>query len=62
MNINLLYSYFLKYKKICTDSRMVQKDSIFFALKGAKYNGNLFAKEALERGAKIAVIEEMMRP
>jgi len=57
MNIDILYSHFLKNQKICTDSRKVEKDSIFFALKGPKYNGNLFAKDALKKGAKIAVVD-----
>lgn len=32
--------------------------SIFFALKGDKFNGNQFARQALERGAIIAVVDE----
>ena len=61
MNINKLYSLFLKNPKICTDSRKVEKDSIFFALKGPKYNGNLFAEEALKKGAIIAVVDQCFK-
>ena len=61
MNLELLYSHFLKHPKIYTDSRKVTKNSIFFALKGKKYNGNLFAEEALEKGAKIVVVDQKIK-
>ena len=61
MNIEFLYSQFLKYPKIYTDSRKVCKNSIFFALKGERYNGNLFAKEALKKGAKIAIVDQKFK-
>lgn len=61
MNIDTLYSYFLRYPRIYTDSRKVQKNSIFFALKGKRYNGNLFAEEALEKGAKIVVVDQNLQ-
>ena len=61
MNIDTLYSHFLKNQKICTDSRNIEKDSIFFALKGGKYNGNLFAKDALQKGAKIVVVDQKIK-
>ena len=35
---------------------MVQES--FFALKGDNYNGNIYAKEALNKGAKIAIVDE----
>jgi UDP-N-acetylmuramoyl-L-alanyl-D-glutamate--2,6-diaminopimelate ligase len=39
------------------DSRRMKKDFIFVAIKGAKFDGHDFAKEAVERGA-VAVIAE----
>lgn len=57
MEINKLYSLFLTYPKISTDSRKVEKDSIFFALKGDKFDGNTFAEKAIGDGAKFAVID-----
>jgi UDP-N-acetylmuramoyl-tripeptide--D-alanyl-D-alanine ligase len=43
---------------VCTDTRKLQKGDVFFALKGDNFNGNLFALQALESGASIAVIDE----
>jgi UDP-N-acetylmuramoyl-tripeptide--D-alanyl-D-alanine ligase len=43
---------------ICTDTRNIIKDSLFFALKGDNFNGNEFALKALESGAKYVVIDE----
>ncbi|MEY2925085.1 MAG: hypothetical protein RLZZ337_1633 [Bacteroidota bacterium] len=44
--------------KFSTDSRNIAEGGIFFALKGANFNGNEFALQALEKGAKYAVIDE----
>jgi len=52
-----LYALFLRYPTITTDSRLCQKDSIFFALKGDRFNGNLFADKALEAGCAYAVVD-----
>lgn len=41
-----------------TDTRKITEGSIFFALKGANFNGNSFALEALEKGAVAAVVDE----
>jgi len=53
-----LYTLFLQNPLISTDTRKIQPQSIFFALKGANFNGNQFAKEALGKGALYAVIDE----
>lgn len=53
-----LYSHFLKSSGVCTDSRNVVNNSIFFALKGDNFDGNKFAAKALESGAKMAVIDD----
>jgi UDP-N-acetylmuramoyl-tripeptide--D-alanyl-D-alanine ligase len=58
MKITDLYALFEKYPKVSTDTRNIQDNSIFFALKGANFNGNKFAKQALENGARFAVIDE----
>tara|TARA_B100000965_G_scaffold405544_1_gene440005 strand:+ start:1712 stop:2971 length:1260 start_codon:yes stop_codon:yes gene_type:complete len=58
MKISDLYKKFLKYPIICTDSRSVKKNSLFFALKGDNFNGNKYAEEALDKGAEIAIIDE----
>jgi len=57
MNNNLL-SLFIKAGKVSTDTRKIEKGSIFFALKGPNFNGNKYAKQAIEKGAFKAVIDE----
>ncbi|HEX9825872.1 MAG TPA: UDP-N-acetylmuramoyl-tripeptide--D-alanyl-D-alanine ligase [Flavobacteriaceae bacterium] len=58
MTISTLYSYFLECNSICTDSRKITPNCMFFALKGENFNGNAYAKSALENGAKYCVIDE----
>jgi UDP-N-acetylmuramoyl-tripeptide--D-alanyl-D-alanine ligase len=58
MDISELYSIFLHCNGISTDSRSITKDSLFFALRGTNFNGNIFAAKALENGAAYAVIDD----
>jgi UDP-N-acetylmuramoyl-tripeptide--D-alanyl-D-alanine ligase len=46
--------------KISTDTRKIEPGSIFFALKGDNFNGNLFAVEALNKGAAYAIVDEVI--
>jgi len=57
MNITGLYQIYLKHPVVCTDSRNVPSDSLFFALKGEKFDGNQYASLALENGAAYAIID-----
>jgi UDP-N-acetylmuramoyl-tripeptide--D-alanyl-D-alanine ligase len=57
-SIDRLYQIFSNHPHICTDTRKVQKDDIFFALKGDNFNGNRFAIQALDNGAAYAIIDE----
>lgn len=61
-NDSPLYSLFLQHPTICTDSRNVKSNSLFFALQGKNFNGNIFAKQALNDGAAFAIIDEMQHP
>ncbi|MEM6686551.1 MAG: UDP-N-acetylmuramoyl-tripeptide--D-alanyl-D-alanine ligase [Bacteroidota bacterium] len=56
--IQELYSLFQKHPIVSTDSRNIVPNCIFFALKGENFNGNIYAKDALEKGAAFAVIDE----
>lgn len=56
MNTQSIFELFLKYKKVTTDTRNIEKNSIFFALKGANFNGNTFANQAIEQGAITAIV------
>lgn len=58
MNIEQLYSLYLRCGKISTDTRNIPIKSIFFALKGENFNGNSFAKEAIASGASFAIVDE----
>ncbi len=58
MEISQLYEIFKQYPTITTDTRDCTKDSIFFALKGSNFNGNQYAKKALELGCKYAIVDE----
>ncbi len=58
MEISDLYKIYLKYPTVSTDTRSASKGSIFFALKGANFNGNEYAEKALESGCSYAVVDE----
>jgi UDP-N-acetylmuramoyl-tripeptide--D-alanyl-D-alanine ligase len=58
MNIEDIYQVFIKYPSIQTDTRKLQKDDLFFALKGPNFNGNLFSRQALDQGAAYVVADE----
>lgn len=56
--IPLLLERFLSSGKVSTDTRKIEPGVLFFALKGANFNGNLFAQEALEKGAAYVIVDE----
>ncbi len=58
MIIEQLYQKYLETGKVSTDTRQITPGSVFFALKGDKFNANEFAAEALAKGAKYAVVDE----
>lgn len=58
MEIENLYQKYAESKKISTDTRQITPGSVFFALKGDKFNANAFAEEAIGKGASYAVIDE----
>ena len=59
MNIKELYKLYQQHPCITTDSRNCPEGSIFLALKGASFNGNQFAVQALEKGCAYAIIDEL---
>ena len=58
MEITELYQIFCASAGVCTDSRTLKKNQLFFALKGENFDGNRFALQALEKGASFAVAGE----
>ncbi|MBR5542196.1 MAG: UDP-N-acetylmuramoyl-tripeptide--D-alanyl-D-alanine ligase [Bacteroides sp.] len=59
MEISTIYSYFKECGKVTTDTRNCPEGSMFIALKGETFNGNAFAKQALEKGCRFAIVDEM---
>jgi UDP-N-acetylmuramoyl-tripeptide--D-alanyl-D-alanine ligase len=58
MMIDELYEIYRQYPSVQTDTRKLKAGDIFFALKGPNFNGNRFAKQALENGAAHVIIDE----
>ncbi len=58
MEINSIYQLFLKCRGVSTDSRKVESGNLYISLKGPNFNGNSFAKEALDKGATYAIVDE----
>lgn len=58
MDIKGLYARFVESGQVSTDTRKILPGSIFFALKGDRFNGNEFATSALENGASYTVVDE----
>lgn len=56
--IEELYQKYLESGKVSTDTREITPGSVFFALRGEKFNANEFAGEALEKGASYAVVDD----
>jgi UDP-N-acetylmuramoyl-tripeptide--D-alanyl-D-alanine ligase len=45
------------FTRVCTDSRSVEKGDVFVALRGARFDGHRFVKDALEKGAAGVVVD-----
>ncbi len=58
MDIQNLYQKYRESGSVSTDTRQIATSSVFFALKGDKFNANEFASDALTKGASYAVIDE----
>lgn len=58
MNIPDLYQLFCEHPVITTDTRDCTPGAIFFALKGASFDGNAFAQNALDAGCAYAVVDD----
>lgn len=53
-----LYELYLLHPVVSTDTRTLPHGCLFFALKGPNFNGNHYAKQALEAGAAFAIVDE----
>src|ERR1700750_1863015 len=57
MTTSDLYKIFQKNPVISTDTRKIAAGSLFFALKGEKFDANTFAQQALDAGATYVIID-----
>lgn len=55
--LEIIYRQFCSKYSLTTDSRKVLAGSIYVALRGERFDGNKFAKQALESGAALVVID-----
>ena len=58
MLMSALYDIFRASTGVTTDSRAISEGALFFALRGASFDGNRFAIDALRKGASVAVIDD----
>ena len=57
MDIAKIHELFLKCTSVSIDTRKIQANSLFVAIKGENFDANTFAKEALEKGAAYVIID-----
>jgi UDP-N-acetylmuramoyl-tripeptide--D-alanyl-D-alanine ligase len=57
MNIASIHNLFLKCKSVSIDTRKIEPNSLFVAIKGERFDANTFAKEALDKGASYVIID-----
>lgn len=59
MDISALYQEYLDSSGVCMDTRVIIKDQIFFALPGTQVDGGAYAAQAIQLGAKVALVEDL---
>jgi UDP-N-acetylmuramoyl-tripeptide--D-alanyl-D-alanine ligase len=57
-----LFELFNECSGVSIDTRRIEKNNLFIALSGPNFDGNQFAKEALEKGAKYAIVDKTLPP
>ena len=57
MDITYIHNLFLKCNSVSIDTRKIERNSFFVAIKGEHFDANTFAKEALEKGASYVIID-----
>ena len=58
MDIKELYKLYQQHPCITTDARNCPEGSIFLALRGESFDGNMYALQALEKGCSYAIVDE----
>jgi len=57
MNIPYIHNFFLKCNSVSIDSRKIEPNSLFVAIKGENFDANTFAQDALNNGASFVIID-----
>ena len=57
MQIKELYKIYLDHPDISNDTRRIQNGCIYWGIKGERFDGNAFTKDAFDKGAAFAVID-----
>lgn len=57
MNISDIHHLLLQCNSVSIDTRRIETNSLFVAIKGDNFDANTFAKEALEKGASYVIID-----
>lgn len=57
MDIVRIHSLFLKCTSVSIDTRKIEPNSLFVAIKGDRFDANTFAVEALQKGASYVIID-----
>ncbi len=57
MKIDEIYQCFLQCTSVSTDTRKIEPNSLFIALKGDNFDANTFAQEALKKGASFVILD-----
>src|SRR5690554_5093933 len=52
-----LFQLFYKCSGVSTDTRKISENTLFIALKGENFDGNKYAEQAIEKGAKYAIVD-----
>jgi UDP-N-acetylmuramoyl-tripeptide--D-alanyl-D-alanine ligase len=58
MDIASIHSLFLKCNSVSIDTRKIEPNSLFVAIKGDRFDANTFAKEAIDKGASYVIIDD----
>ncbi|WP_299442782.1 UDP-N-acetylmuramoyl-tripeptide--D-alanyl-D-alanine ligase [uncultured Aquimarina sp.] len=62
MDIERIHQLFLESNGVCTDTRKIKSNTLFFALKGDNFDGNTYAEQAIKNGASYAIIDDKKLP
>ncbi|MGL2967584.1 UDP-N-acetylmuramoyl-tripeptide--D-alanyl-D-alanine ligase [Flavobacterium sp. XGLA_31] len=57
MTVPKIHELFLTCNRVSTDTRKIEPNSFFVAIKGDRFDANTFAGEALEKGASYVLID-----